>query len=166
MLAVCSGVTIEDFTTLVGGGLSPPNGRLIFFTTNHVERMHSELLRLVDEQGMRVCFPNADAAVMEGMWRCFYSQMGRRQEQCWRDFEKAYVTQFGTRDARVCSAAAVQEYLMGHRTQPEAAAAAVNVRRLRQEGEEEQQEQQEQQEKQQEQQEQQEQEQEEQEQGQ
>ena len=70
-LAAHYGVTIEDFTALVSGDLLPPNGRLIFFTTNHVVRMHADLLRLVDEQGMRVHFPDADMACISGIWRCF-----------------------------------------------------------------------------------------------
>ena len=65
-MAVHYGVSIEDFTTLIGGDLSPPNGRIIFFTTNHVDRVHSDLLRLVDEQGMRVQFPDADCGGIEG----------------------------------------------------------------------------------------------------
>lgn len=53
------GVTIEDFIALVGGMLNPPAGRLLFFTTNHVGRLHSDILRVVDEQGARILFDNA-----------------------------------------------------------------------------------------------------------
>lgn len=113
-LAAHYGVTIEDFTTLVNGDLNPPNGRLIFFTTNHVDRMHSDLLRLVDEQGMRVNFPNADCAVIQGMWQQFFAQYQPQAAQQWARFQQEYARKFGNH--RVCSAAAVQEYLMGFRT--------------------------------------------------
>lgn len=114
-LAAHYGVTIEDFTSLVSGDLNPPNGRLIFFTTNHVDRMHSELLRLVDEQGMRVNFPNADSGVIQGMWAQFFAQYQPQAAQQWDRFQQEYARRFGSH-SRICSAAAVQEYLMGFRT--------------------------------------------------
>lgn len=114
-LAAHYGVTIEDFTALVNGDLSPPNGRLIFFTTNHVDRMHSDLLRLVDEQGMRVNFPNADCKIIQGMWTQFFAQYQPQAAEHWDRFQREYARQFGSRN-RICSAAAVQEYLMSFRT--------------------------------------------------
>ena len=62
------------------------------------------------------------------MWAQFYAQYGQKGE-AWGHFQEEYARQFGT-DGRVCSAAAVQEYLMGHRTNPDTAASAASVSKL------------------------------------
>ena len=54
------GLDIVDFVSLVRSNVDDlPEGRLLFFTTNHVDEMPIELVELVDKQGMRVSFPNA-----------------------------------------------------------------------------------------------------------
>ena len=54
------GLDIVDFVSLVRSNVDNlPEGRLLFFTTNHVDEMPIELVELVDKQGMRVSFPNA-----------------------------------------------------------------------------------------------------------
>jgi SpoVK/Ycf46/Vps4 family AAA+-type ATPase len=128
-LAAHYGVSIEDFTALVSGDLNPPNGRLIFLTTNHVDRMHSDLLRLVDEQGMRVHFPNASLTVIHGMFTQFFAQYPMASQH-WTRFQEEYTRQYGRR-GEICSAAAIQEYLMSFRTNPELAAQPASVAQLR-----------------------------------
>jgi len=91
------GVKIEDFVELISGMLSPPCGRLIFFTTNHCNRLHEEILRVVDEQGVRVEFPNADLSIMKGMWRQFYKGVGGSMRS-WEAFERGFLALYGGSD--------------------------------------------------------------------
>jgi len=88
------GVKIEDFIDLVSGMLNPPSGRLIFFTTNHCNRLHEEILRVVDEQGIRVEFPNAKLSIMHGMWKQFYRGVPGANDH-WMRFVENFHRRYG-----------------------------------------------------------------------
>eukprot|EP00656_Telonema_subtile_P002151 TRINITY_DN10935_c0_g1_i1.p1 TRINITY_DN10935_c0_g1~~TRINITY_DN10935_c0_g1_i1.p1 ORF type:complete len:359 (+),score=80.03 TRINITY_DN10935_c0_g1_i1:885-1961(+) len=120
------GVTAADLVRILGSGLNPPAGRIIFFTTNHVDRLHLDLLRLVDEQGLRVEFPNASMEIMEGMWRQFY-QDHNEVGTTWLGFAASFEEVFG--EDRF-SAASMQEYMMRFRKDPTAAAHLDNVLKM------------------------------------
>jgi hypothetical protein len=70
------GLHVEDFIDMLSNSQSvydPPEGRLLFFTTNHVSEMPPQLVKLVDQQGMRVLFPNATARMMQRLWELFFA---------------------------------------------------------------------------------------------
>merc|ERR1712166_1661817 len=126
------GVTAADLVQMLESRTSAPAGRIIFFTTNHVDRLHLDLIRLVDEQGMRVLFPNADLKIMEGMWRQFYkSDTGSQITQAmiddaWANFKQNF-SEINADDMMKFSAASMQEDMMRFRFDPAAAAERVNV---------------------------------------
>lgn len=120
------GVSAADLVQMLGAGLNPPAGRIIFFTTNHVDRLHLDLLRLVDEQGLRVEFPNASLEIMHGMWSQFY-QDHAEVEQTWSAFEGSFLEVF---DQQRFSAASMQEYMMRFRKDPLAASQPENVLKM------------------------------------
>ncbi len=91
------GVKIEDFIDLISGMMNPPSGRLIFFTTNHCDRLHEEILRVVDEQGIRVEFPNANLFIMHGMWKQFYKEV-KESKASWETFRANFEATFGPDD--------------------------------------------------------------------
>ena len=68
-------VSAKTFQDIISGeGMSAPSKRLIFFSTNHVDKMPLELLRLVDQQGARTEFPNANLTQCQEMFDLFFRE--------------------------------------------------------------------------------------------
>ena len=68
-------VSAKTFQDIISGeGMSAPSKRLIFFSTNHVDKMPLELLLLADQQGARTEFPNANLAQCQEMFDLFFRE--------------------------------------------------------------------------------------------
>lgn len=111
---------------LVGSLGAPVDGRCVFLTTNHEEKLPAPLLKLVDEAGRRVKFKDADLPAMQRLWRQFYRQkdLDAVRTQAWRTFKDHFVQVHGQRRF---SHSAMQGYLMRFRLDPLQAAALENV---------------------------------------
>ena len=76
-------VSAKVFVDLIRGegmGASPPEKRLIFFSTNHVSKMPLEIKQLADQQGARTEFPNCNRQMTAGLFDLFFPEADFEQE--------------------------------------------------------------------------------------
>ena len=70
-------VSAKVFVDIIRGeGSSPPDKRLIFFSTNHVDKMPLEIKELTDQQGARTNFPNCNKEMTSSMFDLFFQTSG------------------------------------------------------------------------------------------
>ena len=84
-------ISVKEFVELINGSQSPrPAGRLICLTTNTLDALPAEVLRLVNSQGNMFEFPNAGEETMKGYWNNFF-----QSEDYWNEFFMNYQMLWG-----------------------------------------------------------------------
>ena len=124
-------VTAKVFVDMIrGDGAAPPDKRLVFFSTNHISKMPLELKELVDQQGSRTCFPNADRDMMGCMFEMFFSEPENLKlvQACRATFvkhvgEASWFTGWATSNV---SGASLSEFFQRHRNNPERACECIS----------------------------------------
>ena len=123
-------ISVKEFVEMINGSQSPrPAGRLICLTTNTLDALPAEVLRLVNSQGNMFEFPNAGKATMKGYWKNFF-----QSDNYWEVFSIHYTSLWGqeldesnNRPKRLHSAADLQKYCMRFRGRPQEACLHANV---------------------------------------
>jgi chaperone BCS1 len=104
-----------------GHGDTVPDRRLVFFTTNYLERLHPALRKLADDQGRSVLFPNCTESMVRQMFSMFYQQfddVDAHAETFWRNFSRLGLSERA-------SGAALSQYFLRYRDDYHAALANV-----------------------------------------
>jgi SpoVK/Ycf46/Vps4 family AAA+-type ATPase len=123
-------ISVKEFIELINGSQSPrPAGRLICLTTNTLDAIPAEVLRLVNSQGNLFEFPNAGKETMKQYWKNYF-----QSDSWWDEFIVHYTTiwcqeidEKTNEPKRLHSAADLQKYCMRFRGRPEEACMFKNV---------------------------------------
>ena len=126
-------VTAKVFVDMIrGDGATPPDKRLVFFSTNHVGKMALELKELVDQQGSRTCFPNSDRMMAGSMFEMFFTEPLEGNEKVVAASRDTFLKNLGNaawftgwKTSNV-SGASLSEYFQRHRERPKVAANCVS----------------------------------------